>query len=418
MMPGHTAEKIQTLVESGRIHSSLYTDPEFFAGEMSEIFEKAWVFVAHESELKENGSFLRRTVGLQPVIVTRARTGIHVLVNRCSHRGNLVCAPERGVKRAFSCPYHGWVFAQNGDLVDVPFPEGCKDLDRNASGLKTAKVASYRGFVFATFNESPPSLEDYLGEARQALDRAADLSPSGEIELGRTWVRHLFRANWKMLSENEADGYHVTFVHDSFAKAINRQGKYDSILQDSEDKVEAVCRYLGGGHTELDYERTYSEPMTWLGVKPDRYPDYVSAMNETYGQDQAFEIMRRGPPHTFIFPNLFLAETCLVMIQPTSVGETVNWHTPLYLKDVPEALNRRILRQGEVALGPSAFLTADDAVIAERQWRATGGSPGWLDISRGQHREEVNPAGVVESHYSDEASNRGFWEHYRSLFAT
>jgi len=415
-MDGNTALNRQTCIENGRVHSSVYTDWQAFAEEMRVVFENNWVFVAHESEIPKPGDFIRRTIGVQPVVVTRAPDGIRVFANRCSHRGNLICAEERGRKRAFSCQYHGWVFAPDGELLDIPFPEGCAGIDKSKHGLKTAKVSVYRGFIFASFNHDVPPLEEHLGNGRQALDRAANLSPSGSHSIGRTWIRHMFRANWKMLSENEADGYHVTFVHDSFAKAINIEGKYDNILSDEEEGVSAVCRDLGNGHTELDYEATYSRPMEWLGVAEDRYPEYTEAMNQAYGPENAREIMRKGPPHTFIFPNLFVAETCLVMIQPLSVGETVNWHTPLLLKDVPDALNQRILRQGEVAMGPSAFLTADDAIIAERQWRALAGSPGWLDISRGADRESAKPEGVVESHYTDETSNRGFWNHYKSLF--
>lgn len=408
---------ISELVGDGRVHSDLYTNNDIYMQEVRDIFESNWVFVAHESELPKHGSYLRRTMGVQPVIVTRARDGIHVLVNRCTHRGNLLCPAERGEKRAFACQYHGWVFAQNGDLIDVPFPDGFAELDRSKSGLQVARVETYRGFIFASLKHDVAPLVDYLGNAKSALDRICNLSPSGEVKLGRTWIRHLFQANWKMLSENEADGYHVNFVHDSFAKSITRQGKYDQILSEEEGKVGAVCRYLGNGHTELDYEATYQQPMEWLAVRKDRFPEYSEAMEKAYGAAEAEEIMRKGPPHTFIFPNLFLAETCLVMIQPLSVGETINWHTPLYLKDVPDALNARILRQGEVALGPSAFLTADDAIIAERQWRALSGAPGWLDITRGRHREHVKKDGVVESHYTDESSNRGFWEHYKTVFA-
>jgi hypothetical protein len=101
-----------------------------------------------------------------------------------------------------------------------------------------------------------------------------------------------------------------------------------------------------------------------------------------------------------------------VVIQPLAVGRTVNWHTPMMLKGAPHELNQRILRQGEVAMGPSSFLTADDAIIAERQWRALDGSPGWLDLTRGLERETTRQDGVVVSHYTDEAPNRGFWQHY------
>ncbi len=408
---------IGSLVKQSGVHSALYTDPTVFERELKNVFEGNWVYVAHESEIPQDGNYIRRTMGLQPVLVTRARDKIHVVVNRCAHRGNLLCAPERGRKRSFVCQYHGWAFAQNGDLVDIPYPSGCANVDREQSGLRTARVETYRGFIFASLNHDVSPLVDYLGVAKQVLDRVCDLSPVGELDIGPTWVRHLFRANWKMMSENEADGYHVNFVHNSFARAIDQSGKYENILVDDESDVGAVSKYLGNGHTELEYESTYADPMTWLRVKEDRYPEYLTAMCARYGEAQAREKLRCGPPHAFIFPNLFIAETCLVMIQPLGVGETVNWHTPLYMKGVPDAVNRRILRQGEVAMGPSSFLTADDAIIAERQWRALQGAPGWLDLSRGAHRETVTNEGVVQSHYTDETSNRGFWEHYKSLFA-
>ncbi|CAG9263074.1 aromatic ring-hydroxylating oxygenase subunit alpha [Paraburkholderia caribensis] len=402
-------------IREDSVHSSLYVDTAVFAREMERIFGQGWVYVGHESELPRRGDYVRRSMGLEPVIVSRAADGIHVVANRCAHRGNLLCQAEQGNRKVFACQYHGWVFSQAGALIDVPLSGGACAGDRERMGLKKARVDSYRGFIFATFAEEGPTLAEHLGHSASALDRACDLSPVGEVSISGPWVKHLFRANWKMLSENEADGYHVGFVHDSFAKAINVEGKYSNVLSGEEDKITAVVRYLGNGHTELDYGPTYERPMAWLGVRAERYPEYVSQMQAAYGEERAQEIMRAGPPHAFIFPNLFLAETCLVMIQPLSVGETINMHVPMRLAGVPEPLNQRILRQGEVALGPSAFLTADDAIIAERQWRALTGSPGWLDLSRGKARETKREDGVLVSHYTDETPNRGFWRHYRSV---
>ena len=405
---------VKALIRAASVHALLYTDPEIFRREMHRIFGQGWVYVGHESELPKRGDFVRRMMGLEPVILSRASDGVHVVANRCAHRGNLICQPESGNKKFFACQYHGWVFAPNGDLMDIPLTtHACPD--KSKLGLKKATVDSYRGFVFATFNAEPKPLLEHLGEARVAIDRQCALSPVGEVQLRSPGVKHLFRANWKMLSENEADGYHVGFVHDSFVKGVTLKGKYDNVLSGKEDKITAVARSLGNGHTELDYGPTYTRPLIWLGVQADRYPEYTRAMNQAYGEEVAFEAMRAGPPHTFIFPNLFLAETCLVVIQPLAVGETVNWHTPMYLKGVPDELNQRIMRQGEVAIGPASFLTADDAIIAERQWRALGGSPGWLDLSRGMERERAGEGDRLESHYTDETPNRGFWRHYRNV---
>lgn len=406
-----------SLIRDGSVHSRLYTDPEIFEKEMRVIFESTWVFIGHASEVPNKGDYVRRTMGLVPVLMVRVSADeINVFANRCSHRGNLLCQEAKGRRKNFACQYHGWVFNLHGKLVDVPFPTGFKQ-DKECHSLRQARVESYRGFVFATFSTDGPSLDDYLGNAKQALDRAARLSPAGELDLFGGWVKHLFNANWKMLAENNTDGYHVNHVHDSFARGIKVQYKYDNVLVTKEEKLEAEARDLGGGHAELDYAPTYTKPLVWLGVEPNRYPEYTAAMEAVYGTALAAEILRAGPPHTFIFPNLFIAETAITMIQPVSVDRCVNWHTPLYLKGVPPEVNRRILRQGEVALGPSAFLLADDAIIAERQWHALNGAPLWMDLTRGLEREQHGERGVRSGHYSDETPQRGFWRHYRSIFA-
>jgi len=409
---------IPSLVRDSSIHSALYTDESIFEREMDTIFRNGWVFVAHESELTERGSFLRRTMGLEQVLVVRARDGsVSVMANRCTHRGNLLCQERAGRKTTFACQYHGWVFSLGGDLIDVPFPVGFPK-ERSAFDLRKAKVASYGGFIFATFAEAPIALEEHLGPGgRRVIDRCVRLSPVGEIDLTGGWVRHEFYSNWKMLVENNTDGYHVNFVHDSFARGIKVQYKYDNVLVSNEAKLEAVVRDLGNGHAEIDYAPTYRKPLVWLGTEPDRYPEYTRLMHEAYGQAAADEALREGPPHSYIFPNLFIAETAVTMIQPLSVDKCVNWHTPLYYKGVPREVNERILRQGEVALGPSAFLLADDAIISERQWRALKSTPLWLDLTRGLEREQAREDGTIVSHYSDETPNRGFWGFYKELFA-
>ena len=97
------------LVRDDRVHVSLYTDPRIFADEMERIFHRGWVFVGHESEIAAPGDFVTRPLGEQPVILVRSTDGeTAVLLNRCAHRGTLVCPLERGHTRVFACPYHGW----------------------------------------------------------------------------------------------------------------------------------------------------------------------------------------------------------------------------------------------------------------------------------------------------------------------
>ena len=158
----------KALVEDDRIHASLYTDPRIFADEMERIFHRGWVFVGHASEIPRAGDYVTRRLGAQPVIMVRGREGqVSVFVNRCRHRGTMLCPAERGHARTFACPYHGWTYDIDGALLGVPYPGGYAALDRSEYGLEAApRVSSYRGFVFASFAATGIPLLEHLAPRR------------------------------------------------------------------------------------------------------------------------------------------------------------------------------------------------------------------------------------------------------------
>ncbi|WP_298214514.1 Rieske 2Fe-2S domain-containing protein [Acidocella sp.] len=405
----------EELIQKDRISGSLYTSEAVYRDELEKIFYGGWVYIGHESEVAKPGQYVRRTIGEVPVLLVRTREGkITVLKNRCTHRGNMLCVQQKGSLKNFTCAYHGWVFGLDGKLLDVPYPGGFRH-DPAEYGLKVLPlIDSYRGFVFASFSPDAGSLDDHLGNGKLLIDRALQMSPTQEIKLTAGWVRHKIRGNWKMLPENDTDGYHVNFVHSSFGRVIRSQ--YDEAALAPEESLKSLTIDWGNGHTELDFSPSYVGEMAWLGLSDSsRYPEYVRAMEEAYGHEKAHEILAKGPPHAVIFPNLFLGEMNIVMFEPLGVNECVQWHTPLLLGGVPDEVNIRILRQSEGALGPSAFLLADDGVISERQQIALRSGDAWLDLSRGEEREEVRADGVRLGHVTDETTNRGFWHQYRKV---
>ena len=235
--------------------------------------------------------------------MTRGKDGeIHLLVNRCAHRGNLVCDAPSGNSSSFRCPYHGWTYRNTGELLGYPYNKGYGG--KNNLELKLGvvpRVESYHGFVFASFNADVPPLVEHLGAAAGELDRLARLSPEGTVSLDAGWLRHRTHANWKLLAENETDGYHPQFVHGSiFAVTGSTIGPLYS------DNSTAVTRAFGNGHSENDLRpefRKFAEPMRWFGTTEDRVPDYVAAMRAKHGAG-AEEILIEGAPHVMIFPNL------------------------------------------------------------------------------------------------------------------
>ena len=406
------------LIRPDRVHGSLYTDPDVWAAELERIWYRTWVFVGHISEVPEPGDYVQKSIGPQPVIMVRGKDGVvRLLLNRCPHRANLVCDLDHGNTTTFRCPYHGWTFANTGQLLGHPFSSGYGGGDRKAElGLaEVARVDEIHGFVFGSFAPTGPTLREHLGAAVGAFDRLARVSPTGEIAVTAGWLRHKVKANWKMLLENETDGYHPQFVHSSiFGVADSGIGALYG------ERSTAVQRDLGNGHTEDDLRpefRRLGQPLGWFGTDPGKVPDYVSAMHAAYG-DEAQELLIDGSPHVMVFPNLFIAEIQLFVLQPTAVDETIQHVTAIQFPGC-DVMNRRMLQQTIGSVGPAGFLLADDSDMYERNQRGVHArDPEWLVIERGLHRERVDDDGLPIADVTDELVLRAIWRHYRTLMET
>jgi phenylpropionate dioxygenase-like ring-hydroxylating dioxygenase large terminal subunit len=409
--PGSTYAR---LIEPRRVHGSLYTDQDIFVEELERIWYRSWVYVGHVSEIAQPNDYVRKSIGPQDIIMTRSRDGeVHLLLNRCAHRGNQVCVDARGNSSTFRCPYHGWTYRNTGELLGYPYNKGYGG--KGNLGLETGRVPRvgiYQGFVFGSFAEDGPTLQEHLGEAAGEIDRLVRLAPEGEIELTAGWLKHRTRANWKLLAENETDGYHPQFVHDSIFSVND-----SPIGALYGDKSTAVTRAFGNGHSENDLRpefRRFGVPMRWFGTTEQKVPEYVARMRELHGA-AAEDVLIEGPPHVMIFPNLFIAEIQLFVIQPLAVDLCIQHSTAIQFKGAPE-LNRRMVSQAIGSIGPAGMLLADDTEMYERNQRGlTARTPAWMDIRRGMHRERIDERGFRIGAITDEIGMRGFWEHYKSL---
>ena len=83
------------------------------------------------------------------------------------------------------CTYHGWTFDLDGRLINVPGEQEAYygELNKSELGLIEAKVDTYAGIIFATWDHEAPSLEAFLGDARWYLDTTFKLQRGGN---GRT----------------------------------------------------------------------------------------------------------------------------------------------------------------------------------------------------------------------------------------
>jgi phenylpropionate dioxygenase-like ring-hydroxylating dioxygenase large terminal subunit len=401
-----TAADTPLITDDWHISGRVYREQALFEQEMRTVFARSWVFVAHESEIAAGGDYKTAQIGLQPVVVTRSPDDgeIHVMFNRCRHRGSAVCQREFGNANHFRCAYHGWTYSSSGELVGVPFPDGYDEsFDKSAMGLvHVPRVENYRGFVFASLDAHAPSLPEYLGPAARYLDFIADLP--GGVELSARAHKLSYEGNWKLQVENTIDPYHFSFTHKSWLDIIkDRTGKPSAWVKNLTTNPGWRTVDLANGHSAHEY-----------GPLEDHVnaPKGTGTSNFTGGELLPFNFI--------IFPTLSFVGAHLRLVVPRSATETRVFLYPLVPKDLGEEELATVLRNHESFYGPSGAGSTDDIEVGfERVMAglsATATSEDWVLMSRGLDREVVDEeAGVRYGRSSDEVPQRGFYRRWLEL---
>lgn len=413
----------EALVLADRVHSDIYTDPAIFEAEIERIFHQGWVFVGHASEIPEPGDYRTADIGRQPVIFVRGDDGeVRVVMNRCTHKGAVVCPYERGNAKLFTCAYHSWSFRNTGKLASVPFGERYPEsFDKNQYDLRPVpRIGIYREFVFASLAPDGQSFDDYLTTgARYQLDLVTDMSPAGRIRVDVGVHKYQFAGNWKLQVENNVDAYHFSFVHGSFVEIQRKRSGYN-IAAVARGDSKARIRDLGNGHVGWDY-RPINRGLVRMSINDDpSFPEWRRDWNRrliaAHGVEKAGALIAGNPSHALIFPNLALIGSQLRIMQPTAVNHTRMMVYPHVLVDVPDEVNLQRIRAHEAFYGPAGGGATDDFEIFARLDRGLRAQVDpWVLISRGAGMEEVDEDGFVSGQITDELGARAIVHHWRSI---
>lgn len=380
-----------------RINRQVFTDEEIFELEMEHIFEGNWVYLAHESQLPEIGDYFTTHIGRQPVVITRDKEGeLHCLINACAHRGAMLCRRKTDNRTTFTCPFHGWTFRNSGELLKVKdgrragYPE---NFNTNGSHdlKKVPKFENYRGFLFGSLNPDSIPLEDHLGDAATIIDSVVDQSPEG-LEILKGASTYTYDGNWKLQTENGADGYHVTAVHWNYAATTSRR-------QSGESKNETKAMDAGGwGKVNGGY---YSFPhghlLLWQEwTNPEDRPlwERREELVDEYGEEMA-NFMVNVSRNLCLYPNVYLMDQFSSQIRhfrPISVDKTEVTIYCIAPKGEPAAARAARIRQYEDFFNASGMATPDDLEefrASQKSYMATTSQ--WNDMSRGQTHQIDGP---------------------------
>jgi Rieske 2Fe-2S family protein len=216
-----------------------FVDQGVFDWELESIF-RGWICVGHAAMVAERGSYLRREIGDDSVVVMGAGEGrTHAFLNVCRHRGaRLIEDGEGSVRRRVQCPYHAWSYGLDGELKAAPHMDGVEDFDPSCWGLIPVRVATVGGLVLVDLSGEAPPIEPHVGELAGFLERyrVGDLRRAGRAE-------YTVAANWKAVAENYSECLHCPGVHPE----LNALSNYMS-----GEVMEGAGAWCGGSMTLTD----------------------------------------------------------------------------------------------------------------------------------------------------------------------
>jgi phenylpropionate dioxygenase-like ring-hydroxylating dioxygenase large terminal subunit len=106
-------------------------------------------------------------------------------------------------------PYHHWSYNLDGRLVAAPAMSKTCNFDKAQYSLPTFKVELWNGFIFINFDADAAPLAPRLTAVAEAIagyDLAHAEGPRPDPAPTLPW-------NWKVMFENNNDGYHASRLH-------------------------------------------------------------------------------------------------------------------------------------------------------------------------------------------------------------
>jgi len=406
------AEALRALVREQEVHRDVYVSEEVFQLEMEHMFPNSWVYVGHDSQVPNAGDYFGTTIGTQPVLLVRHTDGkVHVLHNRCPHKGTRITSETCGnTGKFFRCPYHAWSFKTDGSLLAIPLKKGYENTgfeqSHAAPGMAPVRhVRNYRGFVFAKINDGGLDFEEFFGESLSSLDNMVDRSPVGQLKVAGGVLRYMHNCNWKMLVENQTDTCHPMVAHESSAGTAVEVWKKAPPGTKKPMAVEIIAPFMspyeffenmgiriwdnGHGHTGVHHS---------IHSDYSAVPGYFDKMTAAYGEARAKAILDENRHNTVYFPNIMIKGPIQLLRQfkPIAANKTLVESWTFQLVDAPDMLLERTLMYNRLINAPTSIVGHDDLEMYERAQEGLHSNGNeWVNLQRLYSPDEAGQTNVA-----------------------
>ena len=212
-MPKKILLDLKNLASKPLSHASampkeIYTSDKILDLEDALIFSKEWICAGRETEIPKVGDYFTFNIGKQPIIILRgANKKVRAMSNVCLHR-MMQIVEGKGNKNLFTCPYHAWSYDLDGKLVMAKYMDRTECFNKSEMKLPEIKCEISLGWIYVTLNPDIDSLSESLASLNEIL------SPyKMENYIDIISEDHVWDTNWKLLTENFMEGYHLPVAH-------------------------------------------------------------------------------------------------------------------------------------------------------------------------------------------------------------
>lgn len=238
------------LADAQTLPPECYTSAEFYEFEKEALYNHEWLCVGRADWVANPGDYFTTTLIGEPVVVARTLEGeIRAMSSVCQHRAMLV-AEGHGNARGFLCPYHHWSYTLEGKLVAAPAMGKTCNFDKAQYGLPNFRVELWNGFIFINFDADAAPLAPRLTHVEQAIagyDLAHAEGPRPDPAPSLPW-------NWKVMFENNNDGYHASRLHHGPLHDFVPSGLAE--FPDSDPADGGFLRFNGTLHADASFNAT------------------------------------------------------------------------------------------------------------------------------------------------------------------
>jgi phenylpropionate dioxygenase-like ring-hydroxylating dioxygenase large terminal subunit len=350
----------------GLVEREAFLSDEVYRLEVERIFDRTWMYLAHESEIPKPGDYVTRVLGSAPVVVVRDGDGtVRAHLNSCRHRGTKLCRAELGNVARFVCPYHGWAYERDGRLIttsfDRHFPDGADFSELRL--ISVPRLETYQGLIFGSWDWDVIDLPSFLGDFRIYLDAFFGRTPQGMQVLAPAH-RWRVKANWKVGALNFiGDSQHVITTHIG-PLTLDPMRAANKGLAKVADESFQVFTDAGHGCT-LSY---LASDIPDSAYQP-HAPELEKLYEETLGPDRSALLRRLRVVVGTIFPNLSFIEAqagpgekavILRIWHPIGGAEMEVLSWVLAEREASAAYKERVLKLGFRNFGAAGVFEQDD----------------------------------------------------------